>query len=98
MTAGSVVEYVLMVIAAAAPWDPELLLSVGAAATSDLAPNAVPTGEPTGIDTTANRSWLGFALATGAVLLAYGVAGWARKSLNPLGGCPRIGFFAKSCF
>ena len=84
MMAGFAVECALSVIAAAAPWDPALLPGVGAAAAADLAPNAVPSAEATGMQPTANRGPLGFALATGAVVLAYGVAVWARKSINPL--------------
>ena len=84
MTAGAVVEYALMVLASAAPWDPALLVSVGVAAASDLASNDVLTAGPAGTDTTATRSPLGFVLATVAVLLAYGVAAWARKSFNVL--------------
>ena len=73
-----------MIIAAGMPWDHALLLAVSVAAASDLAPNAVSTAESIGTIVSANRSALGFVLATVAVLLAYGVAAWARKSFNVL--------------
>jgi len=84
VAASSVVEGILMVEAGGAAWYLALLLSSGIAAASDLVSNGVSAIESTGMDTIATRSLLGFVIATVAVLLAYGVAAWARKSLNVL--------------